>query len=197
MLVPGYISPLKGQDILLNAVRDLDQDFKLVFMGKINNEKYGEYLNKLIQEHGLEDRVEFLGFVTDEKFIEELDKAQIVLIPRLISSWLENKSTYKLRKLLGLEYLISHSSSAVLTMAIASGKPIICSENSGFAEYINDSNGIFCSTELSWRNAIKEMLENPEKLEKMSYNSLKMVENELNPENIAIKHLKLYKLHKR
>jgi len=193
MLVPGYISPLKGQDILLNAVKDLNMDFKLVFMGSITDENYGDYLNELVTENGLEDRVEFLGFVSDERFIEEMDRAQIILIPRLISPWLKKRPKYRIRKLFGLEHLINHSSSAVLTMAIASGKPIICSENSGFAEYVNDSNGMFCNTESSWRSAIIKMFENPEEVERMSYNSLKMAENELNPENIAIKHLNLYK----
>jgi glycosyltransferase involved in cell wall biosynthesis len=193
ILVPGYISPFKGQDILLKAVSNIDQDFKLVFMGKIVDKNYGIYLDNLIKKEGIQDKVEFLGFVTDYEFINQIDKAKIVLIPRLISSWLKKTPIYRLRKLLGFDYLINHSTSAVLTMSLASGKPIICSKNQGFSEYINSSRGIFCDNKIeSWRNAIKFLLENPEKQREMSINSKNFANNTLNPTMIAKKHIKLY-----
>lgn len=193
LLVPGYISPFKGQDILLEAVTKIDHNLKLVFMGKVVDEKYGDYLNRFIVREGIEDKVEFLGFVSDTEFIEEIDKAKLVLVPRLISSWLKERPIYKFRKLLGLNYLISQSSSAVLTMALASGKPIICSKNQGFSEYVNSSRGIFCDDQVeSWRNAINYLLENPDQVKEMSLNSKKFANETINPAMIAKRHIKLY-----
>ena len=117
----------------------------------------------------------------------------MVLIPRLISSWLKKTPMYKFRKFLGLDYLINHSTSAVLTMSLASGKPIICSKNQGFSEYINSSRGIFCEDNAeSWRNAINFLLKNPEKQRAMSENSKDFANNNLNPTIIAKRHIKLY-----
>ena len=193
LLVPGYISPFKGQDILLEAVTKIDHDLKLVFMGKVVDEKYGDYLDRFIVREGIEDKVEFLGFVSDTEFIEEIDKAKLVLVPRLISSWLKERPIYKFRKLLGLNYLISQSSSAVLTMALASGKPIICSKNQGFSEYVNSSRGIFCDDQVeSWRNAINYLLENPDQVKEMSLNSKKFANETISPAMIAKRHIKLY-----
>ena len=73
ILVPGYISPFKGQDILLKAVSKIDHDFKLVFMGKIVDKNYEIYLDNIIKNEGIEDRVEFLGFVTDKEFLNQID----------------------------------------------------------------------------------------------------------------------------
>ena len=193
LLVPGYISPFKGQDILIKAVSGIEDDIKLIFMGKITDENYGVYLNRLVEKEGVGDKIEFLGFVSDDKFIEELDKAKTILIPRLMSPWFKDRSIFKFRKILGLDYLINQSTSGVLTMALASGKPIICSKNQGFSDYIDSSRGIFCDDDVvSWRNAIKYILENPEKVKEMSLNSKKFANEALNPTLIAKKHLKLY-----
>ena len=162
-------------------------------MGKIVDENYGIYLNRLIEKEGVSDKVEFLGFVSDNQFINEIDKAKIILVPRLISSWFKKRSIYKLRKILGLDYLISESSSAVLTMALAAGKPIICSKNQGFSEYINSSCGIFCDDDVvSWTKAIEYLLKNPDKVKSMSLHSRKFADNTLKPSTIAKKHIKLY-----
>ena len=194
ILVPGYISPFKGQDILIEAVSKIDHDLKLIFMGKIVDEKFGLYLDRLIEKEGVQDKVEFLGFVTDDEFIEEIEKAKIVLVPRLISSWVKERPIFKMRKLFGLDYLIMQSSSAVLTMSLAYGKPIICSKNQGFSQYINSSRGILCDDSVeSWSSAINYLLESPDKLKEMSLNSKKFADGTLNPNTIANRHIKLYK----
>ncbi len=195
-LAPGYISPFKGHDILINAVSKINQDFKLIFMGKILDENYGEYLKKLVKKEGLNDKVEFLGFVTEEEFIKQINRAKIILIPRLTSSWLNNQPVFKLRKIFGLHYLINQSTSGVLTKALASGKPVICSKSQGFSDYIDESRGIMCDDDVeSWRNAINYMLLNPNNVTEMSLNSSKFAVNELSPTNIAKQHLKIYKEH--
>jgi len=194
ILVPGYISPFKGQDILLEAVSKIDHDLKLIFMGKIVDEKYGAYLDRLIEKEGIQDKVEFLGFVSDKEFVEQIEKAKIILVPRLISSWIKERPIFKIRKFFGLDYLITQSSSAVLTMSLAYGKPVICSENQGFSQYINSSRGILCDDSVgSWRNAINYLLESPTKLKEMAVNSKTFANDTLNPNMIAKRHIKLYK----
>jgi len=194
MLAPGYISPYKGQDILIRAAANVDMDFKLIFMGKILDMGYGEYLKDLVEEHGLENKVEFLGFVTEEEFISNIDNAEVILVPRLSSPWLNTKPLYRVRKLMGLDILINQSTSGVLTKALASGKPVICSENQGFMDYIDNSRGIMCrDDEKSWSEAIKYILENPNKVKDMSNNSRKFADDILCPSKIAEDHIEFYK----
>lgn len=194
LVVPGYISPFKGQDILIKAVSDIKTEFKLIFMGKILDESYAIYLNELIEKENIKERVEFTGFVSDNRFIQEIDKAKAVLIPRLMSSCLKKSPVFKLRKVLGLQYLATYSTSGVLTKALASGKPVICSKDGGFLDYIDSSRGILCENNIeSWKNAIQFVLENLDAVEKMSINSRKFAVENLNPEMIAKKHIMLYK----
>lgn len=193
-LVPGYISPFKGQDLLIKAVSEVDEKIKLIFMGGIVDEGYGNYLHELVEQEDVGDKVEFLGFVSADQFIEEFDKSKVVMVPRLTSSWLKEKTMYKLRKILGLDYLINQSTSGVLTKALASGKPIICSKSQGFADYVNFSRGILCEDKIeSWRNAMNYMLQNTDKIEQMAMNSREYAMKTLNPKLIAKKHLNLYK----
>ena len=192
-LAPGVISPFKGQDILIKAIGDLDNDMELIFIGQITNNAYRLYLENLVENLGVGDIVKFKGFVSDYQFVKEIDKAQAVLIPRLISSWLKKRPIYKIRKMLGLKYMISQSSSGVLPKALASGKPIICSENQGFSDYVDSSRGIMCRDQVeSWRNAIKFIIENPNNVTQMSENSLNFAAETLDPKKIAKKHLNLY-----
>lgn len=193
LVVPGYISPFKGQDVLIKAVSDIKNDFKLIFMGKIVDSEYGIYLDRLIKKMGLERKVEFTGFVSDHRFIEEIDRAKAVLVPRLMSSWLKEKSVFKIRKILGLTYLTNQSTSGVLTKALASGKPVICSKNGGFMDYVDSTRGILCADDIkSWKRAIQFVLKNPDAVKKMSINSQKFAMENLNPKVIAEAHLKLY-----
>ena len=194
LLVPGYISPFKGQDLLIKAVSEVDQKLKLIFMGGIVDEGYGKYLNELVEKEDVGDKVEFLGFVSANQFIEEFDRSKVVLVPRLTSSWLKEKTVFKIRKILGLDYLINQSTSGVLTKALASGKPVMCSNSQGFADYINSSRGILCEDNVeSWRNAMNYMLQNKDKLKQMASNSREYAMQTLNPTLIAKKHLNLYK----
>lgn len=193
LVVPGYISPFKGQDVLIKAVSKIKDDFKLIFMGKNVDNEYGDYLNRLVKKEGIEEKVEFTGFVSDDKFIEEFDKAKAVLVPRLMSSWLKEKPVFKFRKLLRLHYLANYSTSGVLTKALASGKPIICSKNGGFMDYVDHSRGILCDDNVeSWSSAIQFVLENPDATKIMSINSRDFAVETLNPKIIAKTHLKLY-----
>ncbi len=194
VLAPGYISPYKGQDILIRAAANVDMDFKLIFMGKILDAGYGAYLKDLVEEFGLENKVEFLGFVSAEEFISNIDNAEAVLVPRLTSPWLHTKPLFRIRKLLGLDILINQSTSGVLTKALASGKPVVCSENQGFADYVDGSMGIMCPDDVeSWSNAIKYILVNSNRVCEMSINSRNFADSFLNPSNIANDHLNFYK----
>ena len=193
LVAPGYISPYKGQDIIIMAAATLKMDFKLIFMGKILNSEYGNYLKALVKENQLENKVQFSGFVPEDEFIRTIDSAEAVLVPRLTSPWLMNKSTYKFRKLIGLDILINQSTSGVLTKALASAKPVICSENQGFGDYINEDTGIMCSNTVeSWASAIKYILETPDKVMEMSVKSRQFAGDVLSPKKIAEEHLKIY-----
>ena len=97
-------------------------------MGEIIDNEYASYLNKLVDKKGLKEKVEFIGFVSDKKFIEEMEKAYIILIPRLCSPFILKKPINKIRKVLRIPFVHTQSTSGVLTKAMAFGKPVICSK---------------------------------------------------------------------
>jgi len=193
LVVPGYVSPFKGHDILIKAASNVEGDFKLIFLGAITNRDYEKYLKKLVDINKIGDQVEFKGFVNEAEFMSQMGDAYLIIIPRLLSPWLKEKIVYKLRKRFNLNYLISQSSSAVLGHAFALGKPIICSKIKAFSELVDSNTGILCdNTVKNWSESIQFMLDNPERVMKMSVNSKKFADEILNPVNIAKKHVKVY-----
>jgi glycosyltransferase involved in cell wall biosynthesis len=194
LVVPGYVSPFKGVDVIIEAVSEIEHDFMLIFLGGIDDRRYDEYLKRLIRKHHLERKVKFTGFVDDKYFVKELDNACIVLVPRFISPWYKKTLPFKLRKIIDLKYQVEMTTSAVLTEALAAGKPIVCSKTPGFSEYINPKRGILCEdTRQSWESAIRKLLNNPDMVRKMGSQSREFAQNEINPDKIAKKHVEIYK----
>jgi len=66
---PSRIDEMKRQRLLVQAARFLSSDTKIIIAGK-GVSKEISYLNSLIDEYGLHDRVKLIGFITDEEKIE-------------------------------------------------------------------------------------------------------------------------------
>ncbi len=64
MMMHCRLSPDKGVDVLLTALKDLRKDYHAVIIG--NGEKeYLSYLDSLVDQYGLKEKVTFLGFRKD------------------------------------------------------------------------------------------------------------------------------------
>lgn len=194
LVVPGYISPYKGADMIIEAISEIKDNFELTFLGGTSNRKYHEYLEKLIHRYNLENKVKFTGFIDGNQYINVLNNSDIVLIPRLISPWYKKKLKYKIRELIHLRYLLDQSISGVITEALAAGKPIICSNTPSFSEYVTEKRGMLCEdNKQKWSYAIQYLLDNSETAKEMGKESLRYAINEINPEKIAIKHIDYYR----
>jgi glycosyltransferase involved in cell wall biosynthesis len=64
---PSRLEPQKRQEILIEAMRYVRAPVKLVLAGSSAN---FDYYKSLVRQLGLEDRVQFLGHVTEEKLVE-------------------------------------------------------------------------------------------------------------------------------
>lgn len=71
----GRLDPLKRIDLLIKGMKYIDPSVKLLIAGK---GKYEETLRKLVDVEGIKDRVDFLGFISDENIINYYANASLV-----------------------------------------------------------------------------------------------------------------------
>lgn len=80
ILVPARIAPDKNQMLLLQYLKKYPKfDGKIVFAGVIGHKSYKGKLQQFVRKNGLQEKVEFLGYVEDLQ--EEYGKADIVILP--------------------------------------------------------------------------------------------------------------------
>lgn len=117
--VMGYAGRLveeKGLSVIIRAagiVKALGHDFRLLIAGR-GDERYVESLRSLIRDLGLEDRVEFVGFV--DRMGEFASRLDFALVPSIVSEAMS---------LMLLEYMYL-------------GKAVITTNNGGQREVIRD-----------------------------------------------------------
>jgi glycosyltransferase involved in cell wall biosynthesis len=63
---PSRLNRIKRQHVAVEAIRHVRSPFRLVLAGVADEEAYGAELRDLVRRHGLEDRVHFLGWVSEE-----------------------------------------------------------------------------------------------------------------------------------
>ena len=91
--------PLKGFHLMLEGFKEIVKkypDAKLYTTGKnpltlkgkdkLKQSFYSKYLGKLIKKYKLEDNVEFLGFLSEEKMVERMLKSHVFVSPSSIEN---------------------------------------------------------------------------------------------------------------
>lgn len=76
---PSRISPHKRQDFVLRSLAKAHKGVRIIFSGAPDNPEYGRELMALARQLGVEDRVEWRGFVSEEEMIELYANARGVL----------------------------------------------------------------------------------------------------------------------
>ena len=64
---PSRISRMKRQHVAVEAMRHVRSGFRLVVAGRAEDDSYQNEIDELMRAHGLEDRVEFLGWISEEE----------------------------------------------------------------------------------------------------------------------------------
>ena len=132
----GRLVATKGLTYLIEAMREVDQ--KLILCGTGPEEKK---LRRLVSKYGLEDRVEFRGFVEEEEKLELMKTCKFFVMPSIFE-------TYGLAALEVISY----------------GKPIICTDVNGLPDNVQDA-GYFVKPKDSkgLADAMNDLLSDPEK----------------------------------
>jgi glycosyltransferase involved in cell wall biosynthesis len=159
VLFHGFLDPTKGLEILFGAFARLSQgrpDLVLILAGEPGpglargGAKYLEDLRSLSVGLGIASRVRFTGFLTDADIDVELAAADLIALP------------YTMR--------FSHGGSAVLSRVASSGKPLVASRISRFADELVDGDSALLvppgdSERLA--TAIEELLTSPAEAERL------------------------------
>lgn len=116
----GRLDPLKRNDLLIKALKYTDKKVKLKIAG---TGKERENLERLVEQESLKDRVEFLGFVSDEQLIR--------LYANCFSVYFSP---------------IDEDYGYITLEAFLSKKPVVtCEDSGGVLEFVRDGeNGYVC-----------------------------------------------------
>lgn len=118
MLAVGAISPRKGYEVLIEALKPLaDGDWQLTIAGATDrNPAAAAALQSAIRKAGLIDRVRLAGTVSDATLDELYDSADLFVMPSLFEGY-----------------------GMVLAEAMARGLPIVCTTGGAAAETVPDA----------------------------------------------------------
>jgi len=144
----GRIVKLKGYHLVIEILKELDEDYIFVLIG--NGENL-ENLKKLAKNLGVEERVFFLGEIDNKELYKYLNMADLFIQPT-----------------------ISHEAFGItLIEALSCGVPVIASNNGGMVDIIkNGENGFLF--EINNKQDLKEKIL---KAMKMKFNTREYVKN--------------------
>ena len=116
VLYVGRVTPIKGIELLIEAMGLLRDSFRLVIAGPVEDKGYHRRLRHRIEAYGLEGRVEFTGEVPYRDIPSYLSRALVLVLPSLYEN-------------LG----------GVLLEAQSCECPVIATSTGGTAEVVDDS----------------------------------------------------------
>ncbi len=172
ILFMGRLNPIKGPDLLLQAfilVRDVISDYQLVFAGP--DEGMQSALIEMAKQEGVIDRVHFLGFVSGADKSAAYRMASLLVVP----------SRQEAMSIVALEAGIC-------------GIPVLVTDQCGFGEIKSIDSGLEVpANPIDLANGLKQLLSNPEELEKISSTFEKFVSERYSWVNIVNIYLDLYR----
>ncbi|HXQ37671.1 MAG TPA: glycosyltransferase family 4 protein, partial [Anaerolineales bacterium] len=118
IIYAGTLIPRKGVHHLINAFAQINQEFPqshLVLIGEAENKTYATALKQQSRDLGLEDRVDFVGKISQVELATRMRKSHVFVLP-----------TY------------SEGLPRVVFEAMAVGLPVIASAVSGIPEIVED-----------------------------------------------------------
>jgi len=180
ILFVGRLVERKGVEYLIKAFKEIEKDFpdyKLHIVGEGPLKKSLEFLSKRL---GIEDKVKFLGFISDKELVKEYLTSTLFVLPAIIDSRGDTEG-------LGV----------VLIEAMYFGLPVIASSVGGISDIVKDEyNGLLVREknieELAI--AIKRLLENGKLRNEISRNAKDFIKTRFSWEKIINDFEKLYEI---
>ncbi len=176
ILVFGFFTPEKGQDLAIDALSLLQKKYRLILAGGLRRKKDQSYLKSCkqkIKDLGLSSQIEITGYIDSQKLDGLFSQASLVLAP--------------FRETTG---------SGSLAQALARECPVLTSDlplNLEIAERTADALSFFRSGDpKDCAIQIQNLLENPERVRRLREGARKYAVL-YSPEKTAEKHLELYR----
>ena len=181
LLTVARLVEKKGHEYAIDAVAELvEQDYDLTYHIVGTGERK-ESLQKRAYERGVEDHVEFLGRISDEKLKSELHEAEIFVLPCVIASNGDRDVT-----------------PVALREAMATQTTCVSTSISAIPEMITDGyDGILVepnnSTALA--SAISSLLDNPSRRKEIAANGRETVKNKFDISQSVDQLVRTFRLH--
>lgn len=171
ILFVGRLAPVKGIQYLVRAMKNVDANLNIVGKGPLKDE-----IEKLISDNNLENKINLLGFVSEDKLINLYNKADIFVLP---SVYRGEGFGYVL-----LEAMISKT--ACISTELGTGTSYI--NQDGKTGYVVPPRNV---EKLS--NKINKLISNDTKLTEFKENAYQRVEDEFSLEKMFKDIEKVYK----
>jgi|GEM_PF-991801 len=144
----GNFCPHKCVDVIIRAIDGIE-DVQLTLIGdRYWNQRYGKKIDEMVSSLKIEDKVDIMGRIKREKLLEELRKADVLLLPSLYEGF-------------GISII----------EALGYGTPVIATNRGGPPEIIDDGVQGFLVTpcdEEALKNQLKKLRDQPSTLQEMS-----------------------------
>lgn len=115
--IPGYISPNKGYELVIQSLKKLPEDVILLIAGGSRTEDMSAYQQELrnyIATSGLQDRVVITDYLTEIEMADAMEISEVVLAPHTQAT-----------------------NSYSVTIPLSCGKPVLTSDQDCFVEIAN------------------------------------------------------------
>jgi glycosyltransferase involved in cell wall biosynthesis len=81
LFFPSRINPLKRQELIIQALEDADDSVKVVFSGEADDKNYLDSLKSLAKKIGVESKIVWKGYVSEEEKISLYSNCLMVVFP--------------------------------------------------------------------------------------------------------------------
>ena len=84
IIYPAHIRPFKGQEVLIEAVRRIeDERVTVVLAGLVKDREYDQRLRSLVKQYGLGERVKFAGYLHGQEMADAYASSSICVFPTM------------------------------------------------------------------------------------------------------------------
>lgn len=176
VLCVGWISPRKNTLMSVRAFASAcakNAKGKLILAGAPSDDAYFQRVKQEVEENGLKDQVEFLGYVNRDQLSEELSRASILLLPSL-----------------------QENAPMAITEAMAAGLPVIASNRCGMPYMVEDEKSGFLIEPddlVGIVSALERLLKSEELRWSMGQRGRLIAQNRFHPSRVAEKTLQVYR----
>lgn len=84
---PGPVKPWKHHELILKAFSSMPPDWELSIFGSFESDEYKETLNHICIEFGIQERVHFLGRISEEEMKAVYESASICILGTEKEGW--------------------------------------------------------------------------------------------------------------